>query len=67
MKKTGLLDYNRFRQTVLHETGVSFCTRLHFGRPLPGEKEMYARFAYAGIDIPMIREGLGRLKAFLER
>jgi hypothetical protein len=46
---------------------VSFCTRLHFGRPLPGEKEMYARFAYSGIDIPMIREGLGRLKAFLER
>jgi len=67
MKKTGLLDYNRFRQTVLHETGVSFCTRLHFGRPLPGEKEMYARFAYAGIDIPMIKEGLGRLKALLER
>ena len=67
MKKTGLLDYNRFRQTVLHETGVSFCTRLHFGRPLPGEKEKYVRFAYSGIDIPMIREGLGRLKTFLER
>ncbi len=67
MKRTGVLDYNRFRQTVLHETGVSFCTRLHFGRPLPGEKEMYVRFAYSGIDIPMIREGLGRLKAFLER
>jgi aspartate/methionine/tyrosine aminotransferase len=67
MKRTGLLDYNRFRQTVLHETGVSFCTRLHFGRPLPGEKEMYVRFAYSGIDIPMIREGLGRLKAFIER
>jgi len=67
MKKTGLLDYNRFRQTVLHETGVSFCTRLHFGRPLPGEKEMYVRFAYAGIDTPMIREGLGRMKAFLEK
>ena len=67
MKKTGLLDYNRFRQAVLHETGVSFCTRLHFGRPLPGEKEMYVRFAYSGIDIPLIREGLGRLKAFLER
>jgi aspartate/methionine/tyrosine aminotransferase len=67
MRKKGLLDYNNFRQTALRETGVSFCTRLHFGRPLPGEKEMYARFAYAGIDIPMIREGLGRLKAFIER
>ena len=67
MKRTGLPDYNTFRQTILHETGVSFCTRLHFGRPLPGEKEMYIRFAYSGIDIPMIREGLGRLKAFIER
>jgi aspartate/methionine/tyrosine aminotransferase len=67
MKKTGLLDYNSFRQTVLHETGVSFCTRLHFGRPLPGEKQMYVRFAYSGIDTPQIREGLGKLKAFIEK
>ena len=67
MKKTGLLDYNSFRQTVLHETGVSFCTRLHFGRPLPGEKQMYVRFAYSGIDTPQIRDGLGKLKAFIER
>ena len=67
MKKTGLLDYNSFRQTVLHETGVSFCTRLHFGRPLPGEKQMYVRFAYSGLDMPLIREGLGKLKAFIEK
>ena len=33
MKKKGLTDYDDFRRTVLHETGVSFCTRLHFGRP----------------------------------
>jgi aspartate/methionine/tyrosine aminotransferase len=66
MEKKGIKDYNTFRQTVLHETGVSFCTRLHFGRALPGEKEFYVRLAYSGIDTPLIKEGLGKLKAFLE-
>ncbi|RPI74568.1 MAG: aminotransferase class I/II-fold pyridoxal phosphate-dependent enzyme [Desulfobacteraceae bacterium] len=66
MEKKGLKDYNAFRQTVLHETGVSFCTRLHFGRALPGEKEYYVRLAYSGIDTPLIKEGLGKLKTFLE-
>lgn len=66
MEKKGLKNYNAFRQTVLHETGVSFCTRLHFGRALPGEKEFYVRLAYSGIDTPLIKEGLGKLKAFLE-
>jgi aspartate/methionine/tyrosine aminotransferase len=67
MQKKGLTDYNDFRQTVLRETGVSFCTRLHFGRPYLGERERYIRLAYSGIDSPTIREGLGKLKAFLER
>ena len=58
MQKTGLTDYNDFRQTVLKETGVSFCTRLHFGRPLEGEDNFYIRMAYSGIDIPEIKEGL---------
>ncbi|MGD9302441.1 MAG: aminotransferase class I/II-fold pyridoxal phosphate-dependent enzyme [Desulfobacterales bacterium] len=60
MKKTGLTDYNDFRQTVLEETGVSFCTRLHFGRPLEGEDNYYIRLAYSGIDIPEITEGLAK-------
>jgi hypothetical protein len=51
---------------VLHETGVSFCTRLHFGRPLAGEKNFYIRLAYSGIDTPEIKEGLGKFKAFIE-
>ena len=67
MQRTGLTDYNTFRQTVLRETGVSFCTRLHFGRPYLGERERYIRLAYSGIDAAMIREGLGKLKSFLER
>jgi aspartate/methionine/tyrosine aminotransferase len=65
MKKTGLTDYNDFRQTVLEETGVSFCTRLHFGRPLEGEDNYYIRLAYSGIDIPEITEGLAKFKNFI--
>ena len=66
MKKKGLMDYDDFRQTVLHETGVSFCTRLHFGRPLEGEDNYYIRLAYSGIDTPQIEEGLKRFKSFIE-
>jgi aspartate/methionine/tyrosine aminotransferase len=66
MENKGFSDYEDFRRAVLHETGVSFCTRLHFGRPLPGEKDRYVRFAYSGIDAGEIKEGLGELKAFLE-
>ncbi len=66
MKKTGLTDYDDFRRTVLHETGVSFCTRLHFGRPLEGEDKFYIRMAYSGIELAEIREGLGKFKAFID-
>jgi len=66
MQKTGLTGYDDFRRTVLQETGVSFCTRLHFGRPLAGEDNYYIRLAYSGINPPEIREGLGKLKAFIE-
>ena len=38
----GTDDYTTFRRTLLHDTGVSFCTRDHFGAPLPQEKEKYA-------------------------
>jgi aspartate/methionine/tyrosine aminotransferase len=66
MQKKGLADYDDFRRTVLHETGVSFCTRLHFGRPLAGEENFYIRLAYSGIDISEIKEGLKKFKAFIE-
>ncbi len=66
MQKKGFTDYDDFRRTVLHETGVSFCTRLHFGRPLEGENNFYIRLAYSGIDTSEIKEGLGKLKAFIE-
>jgi len=66
MQKKGLSDYDEFRRTVLNETGVSFCTRRHFGRPLKGEKNFYIRLAYSGIDLSEIKEGLKKFKAFIE-
>jgi len=66
MRKKGLTDYDSMRKAFLHETGVSVCTRLHFGRALEGEKDFYIRLAYSGIDTPEINEGLGRLKDFIE-
>jgi aspartate/methionine/tyrosine aminotransferase len=67
MRRTGVGDVEEFRKLCLHETGVSFCTRRHFGRPLPSETEQYVRFAYSGIDGPLIKEGLAKLTDFLYR
>ncbi len=61
MKITGHDDVGEFATAALHATGVSFCTRRHFGRPQPGETEQYIRFAYSGISVGDITEGLGRL------
>jgi aspartate/methionine/tyrosine aminotransferase len=66
MQKKGLTTYESFRKAVLTETGVSFCTRLHFGRQLPGETNFYVRLAYSGIDVEDIKEGLGKFKAWAE-
>ena len=65
MANLGLTEVEDFRRAVLHETGVSVCSRVHFGRPQPGEAEQYVRLAYSGIDTPEIVEGLGRLKTYL--
>ena len=66
MANKGIDDYDTFRKTTLEATGVSFCTRLHFGRPIAGETERYIRFAYSGINLDQIQEGMARLKTFLE-
>jgi aspartate aminotransferase len=66
MRRMKTEDYGVFRKNVLGHTGVSFCTRAHFGRPLPGEREYYIRMAYSGIDVPEIREGLGKFKQYLD-
>ena len=66
MKHKGIKDYDQLRRAILEATGVSVCTRLHFGRALEGETEYYVRLAYSGIDISEIEEGLNKLKVYLE-
>ena len=66
MARTGHASVGEFATAALHETGVSFCTREHFGRRLPGEERQYIRLAYSGIDVPAIREGLGRLREWID-
>jgi aspartate/methionine/tyrosine aminotransferase len=66
MKQKGYDDYDVMRKALLRQTGVSVCTRLHFGRRLEGEKDYYIRLAYSGIDRAEIEEGLERLKIFFE-
>ena len=54
-----------FATAALHQTGVSFCTRHHFGTRQPDETEHYIRLAYSGISADDITEGLGRLAAWV--
>ena len=58
MANKGITDLGDFAQQALHATGVSFCTRRHFGRPQPGEQEQYIRLAFSGIDNSDISDGL---------
>lgn len=66
MERLGVSDVAEFATRALHETGVSFCTRRHFGRPAAGETRDYIRFAYSGISAADIREGLGLFKSWIE-
>ena len=66
MHRRGFEDVNEFATAALHNTNVSFCTRRHFGRSQPNEVQQYVRFAYSGIDVENIQEGLTRLKAWIE-
>ena len=66
VQATGCAGHESFRRLVLERTGVSFCTRLHFGPALEGERQIYLRLAYSGLGIDRITEGLAAMKAFIE-
>ena len=66
VRLTGCAGHEDFRRLLLDETGVSFCTRLHFGKALPGETRYHLRLAYSGVTTAQIEEGLGKMKAFIE-
>ena len=66
MKHKGFSKIGELQEGALHNSGVSFCTREHFGRPQDGETEFYIRFAYSGITVEDITEGMGKLKEYFE-
>ena len=66
MARMGFDEVGAFATAALHNTGVSFCTRKHFGRPQPGEVDHYVRFAYSGLSCADIEEGLTGLRRWIE-
>ena len=66
MDATGFTDVSRFADGALRATGVSFCTRNHFGRRHPGETQNFVRFAYSGISREEIVEGLAGFRRWIE-
>ncbi len=66
MARMGFDEVGAFATAALHNTGVSFCTRKHFGRPQPGETDHFVRFAYSGLSVDDIHEGLSGLRRWIE-
>lgn len=56
MEMMNISNIEQFRSKVLSETGVSFCTRLHFGSATRNETEKYVRFAFSGVSIDTIQQ-----------
>ena len=66
MKRIGFKDVEEFRKAVLRDTGVSFCGRHHFGRPLENESESYIRLAFSGISKEDLKEGMNLFKNWID-
>jgi len=66
METLGITSIEKFRKIVLNNTGVSCCSRVHFGAALPTETQYYIRFAYSGITLGQIDEACTILKKFIE-
>ena len=65
LKNTGFGSVEEFRKIVMRETGVSFCGRHHFGRPLKNEKDDYIRLAFSGIGMDDLKEGMELFKNWI--
>ena len=65
LKNTGFTDVEEFRKSVLNSTGVSFCGRHHFGRPLDNESDYYIRLAFSGINKEDLEEGMNLFKEWI--
>ena len=60
MNNKGYKSLEKFRVDALKNTGVSFCTREHFGSQGQNEGQKYIRLAYSGITRSKISEGLDK-------
>ncbi len=67
MEMMRIKDIEEFRRKVLQDTGVSFCTRAHFGKETDGETEKYVRFAFSGVDIEVIKKVGGVLRPYMSQ
>lgn len=67
MRMMGVRDIEDFRRKVLAETGVSFCTRAHFGTPTVGEVNQYVRFAFSGVTVEQIKAVGGVLRPYMKQ
>jgi len=67
MQNKGIDDLAVFAEQALHATGVSFCTRRHFGRPQAGEERNYVRFAFSGINKDQIEKGMTLLGDWIKK
>jgi aspartate aminotransferase len=66
MDAMGIDDVGVFAEQALHNTGMSFCTRRHFGRSQAWEDRDYIRLAYSGLNAPEIAEGLAGLQKWVD-
>ena len=66
MKRKRFDKIEQLQVYALENANVSFCTREHFGRPLSDETEFFIRFAYSGITVDDINEGMAKLKTCFE-
>lgn len=57
-------DYKAFAEDVLVKTGVSFCTREHFGKKAEGETENFIRLAFSGVNCSQIEKACQALKTY---
>lgn len=57
-------DYKAFAEDVLVKTGVSFCTREHFGKKASHETENFIRLAFSGVNCSQIEKACQALKEY---
>ena len=67
MDRVGHTDVGEFATAALQSTGMSFCTRHHFGRPLPDEDDKFIRLAYSGIGVERIERGLQKFAEWIDK